>query len=285
MKLKNQNLILENSPPKIELTRTLKTIKTYYTMRILKLVTLFILVFSNLSSAQELTNWQVGINANPFLFYKLNTVSYFDRVKQDFPNGFGLGVTIEKNWNERWGFKTGFEITSQNEKYFVNDNSEDNTRFTTSFKYYKIPLTVQYYIPINQKLFVTINQGVQVSILKSFESIILTNSQRITYSSDYGENIFFDTPADNTITYGDFNNTFYNKNLFGAIGSVGLKGFISDRISYSSNLRYEYDFTNSDKTPIYPNSKTVHNFRIGLEFGLQYNFSINDRFDKSPIKI
>lgn len=254
-------------------------------MKTLKFFTIFFLLCAYSASAQELTNWQVGINANPFLFYKLNTVSYFDREKQDFPNGFGFGITIEKNWNERWGFKTGFESTSQNEKYFVKDNSEDNTRFSTCFKYYKIPLTVQYYIPIKHNLYFTLNQGVQVSILKSFKSVILTNSQRITYSSDYGEIIFFDTPEDNNITYGDFNETFYENTLLGAIGSIGLKGFISERISYSTNLRYEYDFTNPDKLPIYPNSKTVHNFRIGLEFGLQYNFSINDRFDKRPIKI
>ena len=112
------------------------------------------------------------------------------------------------------------------------------------------------------------------------------NFQKIVYSSDYGESIFYNYPENNSYVYGDFNEVFHKKLLFGLIGSIGFKGFFADYFSYSANVRYEYDFTNPDKINYYNNIDTnVHNFRIGLEFGLQYNFAINDRFNKRRIKI
>jgi hypothetical protein len=257
-------------------------------MKIIKILISTILLLSLTTNAQiAKENWTVGINVNPFLFTKFNSESYFKREKQDFPNGFGFGLTVEKNWNDHWGFKTGFESTNQNEKYFVDDNSDDNTHVESSFKYYKIPLTLQYHYELKEKLYLTFNQGVQLSILKYFKTVMKGDYQTITYSSNYGEREFYLTPEDNSITYGDFNDIFHNKNLFGIIGSVGLKGFLSEKFSYSTNLRYEYDFTNPDKLQYYSNpNKNLHNFRIGLEFGLQYNFSLGgDRFDKSPHKI
>jgi hypothetical protein len=255
------------------------------------LISLFLLITLS-TNAQELTNWQVGINANPFLFTKFNNPlfdnsSYFKQDKQDFPNGFGFGLTIEKNWNDRWGFKTGYEITTQNEKYFVDDSSADNIHVTTSFKYHKIPLTIQYYLPIKDKLYLTFNQGIQLSVLKRFKTVLAGDFQKITSSSEYGESIFYNNPENNNSVRGNFNDIFHNKTLFGIIGSFGLKGFLSDKFSYSANLRYEYDFTNPDKLQYYSNpKKDLHNFRIGLEFGLQYNFSLNHvRFDKTPHEI
>jgi hypothetical protein len=249
---------------------------------------ILVLVFTAAANAQIIKgNWAVGINANPFLFTKFNSESYFKRDKQDFPNGFGFGVTVEKNWNDRWGFKTGFESTNQNEKYFVDDNSDDNTHVESSFKYYKIPLTLQYHYQLKEDLYLTFNQGVQLSILKNFKTVMKGDYQIITYSSNYEEREFYLFPENNSIIYRDFNDLYHNTNLFGVIGSIGLKGILSEKFSYSTNLRYEYDFTNPDKLQYYSNpNKNLHNFRIGLEFGFQYNFSIGgDRFDKSPHKI
>lgn len=228
--------------------------------------------------SQDLKNWQVGFNLNPFIFTRINPNFSYERGKQDFPNGFGYGLTIEKNWNDHWGLKTGFESTKQNEKYFFNVLNI-NTITKSNFEYYKIPITVQYYYPIKEKLFLTFNQGIQFSILKYFKTVVKDDYQMITYSSNYGESIFFQYPENNRQEYGDFQNIFHKKNLFGIIGSVGLKGFLTDKITYSTNLRYEYDFTVTDNIPYYYNSENskksiTHNFRLGLELGLQYNFSL-----------
>lgn len=252
-----------------------------------KTITTFFLCFLSISNAQDINNWQVGINLNPFVFFRINPSFSNEIGKQDFPNGLGFGLTVEKNWNEHWGIKTGFESTKQNEKYFF-DYLNINTITKSNFEYYKVPLTVQYYYPLKEKLYLTFNQGIQFSILKYFKTVIKDDYQSITSSSNYGESVFFQYPEQNRQSYGDFQDNFHNKNLFGIIGSIGLKGFLSDKITYSTNLRYEYDFSDADKVPYYyygnsenPNS---HNFRLGLEIGLQYHFSVEDRFDSRPHK-
>lgn len=71
------------------------------------------------------------------------------------------------------------------------------------------------------------------------------------------------------------------------VGSIGLKYFIANKFSISSNIRYEYDITDADNNGYYKTEdwKPVHNFRLGLELGIQYHFSIGDRFDSRPHKL
>ena len=254
-----------------------------------KIITAFFLCLLSISNDQEVNDWQVGFNVNPFMFTRLNSNFSYERGKQNFPNGLGFGLTIEKNWNEHWGIKTGFETTKQNEKYFF-DWLNSNTTTNSNFEYYKIPFTVQFYYPIKEKLYLIFNQGIQYSNLKYFKTVIKDDYQMITYSSNYGESIFFEHPEQNNQSNGDFQDNFQKKDLFGIIGSIGFKGFLTNKISYSTNLRYEYDLTDADKIPYHyfeknGNSNT-HNFRLGLELGLQYHFSLkNYRFDKRPHKL
>jgi hypothetical protein len=239
--------------------------------------------------SQISNNWQVGFNLNPFMFTRINSSFLYEKDKQDFPNGFGYGLTIEKNWNDQWGFKTGFENTKQNEKYFFGGNGTSKTSIKSNFEYYKVPITVQYYYPLNEKLFLTFNQGVQFSFLKYYKTIAEDEYQIRTQTSDYVEYISFQHPESNQYYSGE--GKMHKKNLFGIIGSIGLKGFLSEKITYSTNLRYEYDLTSADNFPYYSNTpdggleKPTHNFRLGLELGLQYHFSINDRFDNRPHKL
>jgi hypothetical protein len=243
-------------------------------MNFKKIIFLLIFITPFIGSAQDLSNWQVGVNINPFIFTQFSPDFYPEKKDNKYPNGFGFGLTIEKNWNESWGFKTGFESTKQNEKYFVNDNSADNTHIKASFEYYKVPLTIQYFYPLKEKLFLTFNQGIQFSFLKYTKIVEAGNYQIKTYTSDYYEYIFYDHPENNQIYYGK--DKGHNENLFGIIGSIGVKGFLSKKISYSTNLRYEYDFTDADNFSYYKNGNTrpTHNFRLGLELGLQYHFSL-----------
>jgi hypothetical protein len=256
-----------------------------------KLVIAFFLCFFSITNAQNLNDWQVGVNLSPFIFSRINPKFHFQKDRQNFPNGLGYGLTIEKNWNEHWGFKTGFETTKQNEKYFF--NTGNTTKIKSSFEYYKVPLTIQYYYSLNEKLFLTFNQGIQLSNLKYFKTVIKDDYQMITLSSNYVESIFFEHPEQNNQNYGYYQDNLHNKNLFGIIGSIGLKGYLTNKISYSTNLRYEFDINSSDNLPYYsatPNNTkpegTTHNFRLGLELGLQYHFSLDFvRFDNRPHKM
>ncbi|WP_185966003.1 outer membrane beta-barrel protein [Flavobacterium sp. ZT3R18] len=254
-----------------------------------KFLVAFILGISFIGNAQDITDWQVGFNLNPFFFTRINPGSSFSKDRQDLPNGFGYGITIEKNWNDQWGVKTGFEYSKQNEKYFF-DAIGDNTSIKTNFEYYKMPITIQYYYPLNDKLFLTFNQGIQFSFLKYYKTVDENEYQIRTQTSDYYEYISFEHPESNQ--YSKEEGIMHKKTLFGIIGSIGLKGFLSEKISYSTSLRYEYDFTTADNFPYYSSipdgsdtEKPTHNFRLGLELGLQYHFSINDRFNKNSHKL
>lgn len=252
-----------------------------------KTATILILMLNVISYSQELTNWQVGVSLNPFVFSRIISNSNYVKDKQDVPNSFGYGLTLEKNWNEHWGIKTGFESTKQNDKYFSKDTGF-NITVRSSFEYYKTPLTIQYYYPLKENLYLTFNQGFQFSKLNYIKSEF--NQGDFFYqilTSDYYEVINNKVPSQNKKIFDK--QIVYRENLFGIIGSVGLKGFLSKKISYSTNLRYEYDISDSDEIKfefVGNSTKPIHNFRLGLELGLQYNFSLDHyRFNKSPHKL
>lgn len=250
-----------------------------------KSISILFLCFYSFVNAQDLNNWQVGLNLSPFVFSRLNTENY-SKDKQNFPNGLGFGITLEKNWNENWGIKTGFEYTKQNVKYFVKYDADFDTKITSNFEYYKAPFTLQFNHSIRDNLYLTFNQGIQFSFLKYLE--IKTDQRYFVtiFTSDYYQVIDDINPSQNQFVYQKQN--AYNENLFGIIGSIGLKGFLSTKISYSTNLRYEYDFSDTDKTLFFKGTSTkpIQNLRLGLELGLQYHFSINsERFDKRPHKL
>jgi hypothetical protein len=236
-----------------------------------KLVIALLLGISYMGNAQELNNWQVGLNLNPFIFSRINSDYPFEKSKQDFPNGFELGLTIEKNWNEHWGFKTGIEYSKQNQKYVGKHIPDIGANIVSDFNYYKIPFSVQYSIPIKENLYLTFNQGFQFSLLNDYKTVFDDDLQTITiHNSSY----IFDSKTDNG--YGVSNTDwYYKKNTLGLIGSIGLKGFLAKRLSYATNLKYEYDLTKADAFGFYIGTNdNTKNFRIGLELGLQYHFSL-----------
>lgn len=256
-----------------------------------KIILMLIAIISLTGYSQQFNNWQVGINANPFHFKRVNSEYYYLKDKQDFPNGFGYGLTIEKNWNDHWGIKTGIENTKQNEKYYFGDNSADSIRIKMAFEYIKFPITLQYYYPLNEKLFLTFSQGFQFSTLKYYKTIIKGTYELRTFTSTYAEAIFSEHPENNSYNP-NYNGLNQHDFLYGIIGGIGLKGFVSDKVLYAVNLRYEYDINSADNTPYYSkipgNTKpegTTHNIRFGLELGFQYQFSIGARFDKRAHKL
>lgn len=126
-----------------------------------------------------------------------------------------------------------------------------------------------------------------MSFLKDYRTVIESKTGKTTFIPDYAENNYEMDGIDSKIEIG----WIYKKQTYGLIGSVGLKVFLSDKISYSTSLRYEYDLTTADNmsftssTGDFTPKNSTHNLRLGLELGLQYHFSINDRFNKSPHKL
>jgi hypothetical protein len=254
-------------------------------MNLKKIIVIFILGNSLAINAQYINDWQVGISLTPFIFSRINSDYQPEKAKQDFPNGFGFGLTIEKNWNENWGIKTGVEYSTQNQKY---DNFiyEGGTVYLNTvdadFTYYKVPITVQYFYPIKDNLYLTFNQGFQVSFLNDYKTVVDSDLRTQTFEG----NTIYGYIKTSGATYTDDYGSIYKNQTYGITGSIGLKGFFSEKISYSTNLRYQYDLTSSDSdNGFFSDNNNTKNFCLGLELGLQYHFSIGDRFNSSPHKL
>ena len=117
----------------------------------------------------------------------------------------------------------------------------------------------------------------------------LMNYKTINENQTYFKNLFtpnnleifiYDPPFYNNIEW----NYLYNKINLGLTGSFGIKGFISDKLSYSSNIRYDYDLSNSgsffnmNDQPV----QKVNNLNIGLDLGIQFHYEKFIKFNKNP---
>lgn len=229
-----------------------------------------------LGNAQSIEDWQVGINVNPFYFDRLSSYYEPTDTNQNIPNGIGFGLTIEKNWNNHWGIKTGIEFSYQNKKYddYQPLNLPYSTTLNMNFEYYNFPITIQYSKLITENLYLTFNQGIQFSILNDYKTV----ADNVFWTGVYTPNHFVGTRKD-TMVSSSAEDSSFRKNQFGILGSIGVKGFLTKQLSYSSNVRYSYDFTSSENSQtnigFYPSkNENANNFRLGLELGLQYHFSL-----------
>ncbi|MGI0107494.1 outer membrane beta-barrel protein [Salinimicrobium sp. WS361] len=243
-----------------------------------KLTILIFILLPFIGKSQSLENWQVGINASTFYFDRLNSSALNLEDQQDIPNGYAVGITMEKNWNSNWGFKTGFEYSHQ---FFKEIANAFGPRYPmeSEFNYLKIPLTVQYSLPINkeQDLFLVLNQGIKISFLTDYMSVITGNDFELIYAP--GKNINY---KNGELRYSNDVDWHFEKITFGLIGSIGLKKFLSSNFSASAGVGYGFDLTNADDRPLFTadpeiqpewEAKATHNLRVGIEIGVQYHFS------------
>lgn len=234
-----------------------------------KIFIALLLIPALLVNAQKSSDLEVGFNLYVFEFLRKNNDTLYKEDKQNIPNGYSIGVTLEKNWNEKWGIKIGLDYSNQNEVHYM--RSIEAYGVHTKFNYCKVPLSVQFFHKLNPKMYLSVNQGMQVSLLRYFKTVITNYHVITTITPTYTEQLNMQLQW--YFAYED-NSILYKKMLFGIVGSAGIKGILSNKLSYSANIRYEYDIV-LDKIiyiyydPIHSNLMT-HNFRIGIELGLQY---------------
>lgn len=271
-------------------------------MRTLLIYTIIFFSF-NLAKAQgDNQEWQFGANFMPFLYWKKN--SFLDNHPHikiqptNKINGVYGGVFIEKYFNENLGIKVAVNYSKQ--RYDVrsmiiskdNEGNWDlnnptnyyNLKTENNFNYFLIPMTLQYAFPLNKNktFFTVVGAGPQVSIFSKF------NVHK--YLVDREGNFESLSSASN-ITGIDA----YRKILFGGTAYTGVKFRISDTFNGFANVKYDYDFSNASKgnissistnpneygqleltDPTLPysavNASKSHNMRLGIEFGLVYDF-------------
>lgn len=240
-----------------------------------KIICGLLLMFPFLGTAQSLENWQVGVKAATFYFGRANSTALYEKGTQNFPNGYSFGLTLEKNWNPKWGFKTGLEYSNQNFKY-ITEAWGPPYPMVTEFEYFKTPLALQISIPVNDQkgLFLTFEQGFQVSFLTDYLVVIEGSSSRTIYSP--GKHVSY---RNGELMENRDVHWYFNKITFGLIGSAGFKKFLAENWSMSAKLLYEYDLTDADNGPLFRTdtpgweAKSTHNYRIGIGLGVQYHFN------------
>lgn len=269
-----------------------------------KLLIYIVVVFSfNIAKAQgDNQEWQFGANFMPFLYWKKN--SFLDNHPhiQIQPtnkiNGVYGGVFVEKYFNENLGIKVAVNYSKQRydvkSMIIAKDSNgdwvlDDPTNYfriksENNFAYFLIPITLQYALPLNEDktFFALIGGGPQISLLSKFN----TNRYLIDRDGHY---------VSSGGAYNFTNLDTFNKLLIGASLYTGIKFKISEAFNGFANVKYDYDFSNASKgnitsefnnpneygqleptDPTLPfsavNASKSHNMRLGIEFGLVYDF-------------
>lgn len=223
--------------------------------------------------AQKPSGFKVGINLYTYEFIKINETDVgYERVEQDIPNGISFGVSIAKEWNNKWGIKTGFDYSYQNEKTYGFPGAERIMNY--DFFYYKIPLSIEYFHRLNPKLYFSFSQGLQFSWLRYFKGVH-TNYDVITTITPSGHDYYSAIHPEWVVYVPRDNWNLHRRGLFGVVGSVGIKNDLLAKLSYSASIRYEYDISSADKYPYwyfggFEGDMISHNFRIGLALEVQY---------------
>ena len=248
-------------------------INQFYILSMKKIFIALLLLPTLLANAQKSSDFEVGFNLYVFEFLRKDNGALYKGGKQNIPNGYSIGLTLEKNWNEKWGIKAGFDYSTQNEIHYLQQIGSE--KIQTKYNYYKLPLSIQFFHKLNPKMYLAINQGMQISLLGYFETVSTSNISDVitTITPTYAESKSNTHPEWNYFSYEDRSSS-HRKMLLGIVGSAGIKGILSNKLSYSANIRYEYDITSDKNTyaysSIYGGLISSHNFRIGVELGLQY---------------
>ena len=266
-----------------------------------KVILSFLLLSISLVKAQgDNQQWQFGVNFMPFLYWKKNNFIQSSPHIQVQPikkiNGVYGGLFTEKYFNKNWGIRLSLNYSKQNYENrsviiprdingWVLDDPNIYYRIVSenNFYYFSIPITAQFAYPLDdsQNLFLVGGAGPQVSIFSRFS----VNKYSVDTDGSY---------ETNSPNYYFSKQDVYRKILVGAVAYTGIKFKISDAFNGFTNIRYEYDFSNASKNnwtiennpyefgqleatdPTLPytkvNASKSHNMRLGLEFGIVYDF-------------
>ena len=267
----------------------------------MKKIFLVLLIISTtfLKAQGDNQEWQFGVNFMPFHFTKqtpyVKEMKWVKLGNNKTINGVSAGVFTEKYFNENMGLHIGLEFSNQSYEMFsgtfakndmgnwVLDESDMyfNLASKTKFNYFTLPIKFIYAVNLNDSNFFWISSlGVQTSFLAYTNTI----KNEIDREGNYENFVANKTNTDN-----------YKKITLGSTISTGVKFKISETFNGFTNFRFDYDLSNANKgnfskslnsdeygqleitdpTVSYNklNASTAHNIRLGIEFGIVYDFN------------
>ncbi len=273
-------------------------------------ILIFTLCLATFSQAQDLSNWTIGVQYAPGFYWKYNKLEFnhpgIIAVKPKFSNTHNIGVSVYRNFNEKWQFKTGIEYSKNNQRFISSDavNIDQNTGEYYNYTFnQKVDVNIYYVsMPFQMRYSIFINH------LKGW-SIFTEQGFRVSYLIDYFQKLISYKPYNQnelnhwiTTFYcgnGETNNPADERNFFktnceyakfniGITGSFGIDKKINNRFDITGSLRYDYDINNVDNPDRYYNTtagmgmlpeiskkdrQASHNIRLLFELGIHYNLN------------
>ncbi len=274
-------------------------------------ILIFTLCLASISQAQGLSNWTIGVQYAPGFYWKYNKLEFnhpgIIAVKPKFSNTHNIGVSVYRNFNDKWQFKIGIEYSKNNQKFIAStggtvDSSDnyldyffDETAYLNIY-YVSMPFQMKYILFSNQMKGWSIftEQGFRISYLIDYYQ------EAVSYIVDHG--VVTDAINGSTIQYYKGNGVYgnsgyhfktpsvYTQFVVGYTGSVGFDKRISNRFNATSAIRFDYDINNVDNPDgliemnsamylsIIPAIKredmsSSHNIRALIELGIHYNLN------------
>ena len=229
------------------------------------LLTLVLITFN--SNAQD-SNWAIQANLNPFFLGSLNSEGDYEVNREGVSGGYNIGIAIMYDVSDAWQLEGGLHYSNQIHNGKLMNFVPEGSDYRSDFSYIKVPLIVNYGWDWDYKKDTRLSLGLGGQFLSlndyflkiedRLQIITVEGGQRTLYKK--GEN------ADVSVIEDDF----YSKNRLGLIGQFGLQKQISDSFAFSIKIRSEYDLSLIDNDNAY--NYDLSYFRIGLQFGIQYQF-------------
>lgn len=256
-------------------------------------------------------SFSTGLTYQP-CFYKNYNKNDWNNMPQSYPdnpsnfNGYAVGVTFDKPFNDNWSFGVDLLYSDQTQfhkastathsdgmgnvlEYYYNIDLSRNLKMMRLPVYFKYSFELGY----DSDLYLSGYIGGQLSYLLDYidegyqhtvkNGVVLTDS--IIFTTIITPNHLYQKIWDNTLSPPGFRivdkdyEYIYNRWLLGAIGGIELSKIINESYKVSIGGRFEYDFTDSEKLKEYVpillgnlDRPKTHNIRTALSLTVSYIF-------------
>ncbi|MAN25815.1 outer membrane beta-barrel protein [Mesonia sp.] len=232
-----------------------------------KLVILAVITLSTNLHAQD-NRWALEGNLSPFFLGTLNSEGDYDVEGDGISGGYDIGISMKYNISENWQIDGGVRYSKQVNNgelmYFVPDGSD----YRSKLSYIKIPLIVNYGWDWSYMKDTRLSFGLGGQLLILDDSFLRIEDRLQIITIENGLRTLY--VKDEDVVQSVIKDDFFSKSRLGLIGQFGLEKQFSDSFSYSIKLRTEYDLNLIDNNNGF--NYDLSYFRIGLKFGIQYNF-------------
>ena len=228
-------------------------------------ITLILLTF-NLNAQNN--RWALEANINPFFLGALNSESDNNVNSDGISSGYSIGIAVKYDVSDLLQIEGGVQYSKQKYNGMELSAVVEGSNYRNELSYIKFPLIVNYGWDWDYKKDTRLSIGFGGQLLSLKESFLKIEDRIQIVTIKNGVRTLY--IKDDDMIKSVIEDDFFSKQRLGLIGQFGLEKQISDSFAYSVKLRTEYDLSLIDNSNNY--NLDMSYFRIGVQFGIQYNF-------------